>query len=235
MRPRSLVVRRLVAIGMWCVGRIALRPPYTETISSMALVRGPCKAMGTGPLAQRRVVFGPAVATMVVEPVRGSAHLRSTPGAVHRGRARRGHRPSAIGRRQSRPCGRPVRRARGVCRQSRPRRTPGDHSAVRARTVHLHDRTGLRAGVLRRAPPGRGARQHRRGSAARGGRADGRRASASCSISMQAPEQDSSPGRRPTRRRCRPPSSSSLRRSPPTRSPTRSSVTRSRIRSASWR
>ena len=59
--------------------------------------------------------------------------------------------------------------------------------------------------------------------------------SVSCSTSIQAPGRDSSPGRRRTLRHCQLRSSSSRRRSRRTRSPTRSSATRSCIPSAWWR
>ena len=65
--------------------------------------------------------------------------------------------------------------------------------------------------------------------AARRDRADRRRRQRSCSTSTPVPVPGCSPDRRRTRRHCRPRSSSSLRRSRRTRSPTRSSATRSCI------
>ena len=81
---------------------------------------------------------------MVVEPSRGSADVRSTPGVVRGGR-RRGRRGSGPlpGRRPRAGSG-AVRRPGDLGDRARPRRPPGDHPAVRAGAVHLH--VGLASG-----------------------------------------------------------------------------------------
>ncbi len=137
---------------------------------------------------------------------------------------------------RSGPGRRPLRRARRVGDQSRPGRAARHHPAVRAGAVHLHHRTGIRPGVLRWPATGRCAgRDRRRLSCSAAIGLTVAVVSVRCSTSIRAHEPGSSPGRRRTPRRCRPPSSSSRPRSRPARSPTRSSATRSCTHSASWR